>query len=98
MEPSRVPYDRQHHFLTINALPSPRSGFIVRWKLLLLPINIPREPGLVQGHDALPILMLEGLQINQKFLCSLESGHSFNVREPVRDPPKMLQPPHHAAR
>jgi hypothetical protein len=85
MEPSRVPYDRQHRFLPIGASPSPRSGLIVRWKPLLFPINVPIEPGLVQRHNALPTLMLDGLQNGQKFLRSLESGHFFNFSKSVRN-------------
>jgi hypothetical protein len=65
---------------------------------LLLTINIPIEPGLVQHHDMLPNLMLNGLQNSQKFLCFLESGHFFNISKPVRDPPKMFPRPPYAAR
>jgi hypothetical protein len=38
------------------------------------------------------------LQNGQKFLTSLKSGDFLNVSKPVRDPPKLLQPPPHAAR
>jgi hypothetical protein len=84
--------------LTIDASPSPLSGLIVRWKQLLLPINLSMESELVQRHDVLPTLMLDGVQNNQKFLCSLESGQFFNVSKSVRDSPKMLHPPPHAVR
>jgi hypothetical protein len=61
MEASRVPYDHQHRFVTIDASPSLRSRFIVRWKPLLLPINVSIEPELVQRHDVSSTLMLDGL-------------------------------------
>jgi hypothetical protein len=97
MQPSPVRYDRQHRFRTINASPSPGSGLIVLWKPVLLPTNVAIEPRLVQRHEVLPTLMLDGLQNGQKFLCSLESGHFFNVTKPVKDPPQMFQPLPHAA-
>jgi hypothetical protein len=81
----------------MSASPSPRSGLIVSWKPLLLAINVPIEPGLVQRHDVLSTLMLDGLQNDQKFLYSLESGQSVNVSKPMGDPPKMLQSSPHAA-
>jgi hypothetical protein len=98
MEPSRVPDDRQRRFPTIDASPSLRYRLNIRWKPLLLPISVPIGPRLIQRHDVLPILTLDGLQNGQKFLCSLESGHVFNASKSVRDPPKMFQPPPHAVR
>jgi hypothetical protein len=54
-EAIRLPEDRQHRSVVIDLSSCPHSRFIIRWKRLLLPIDLPISPRFVKGDNILTL-------------------------------------------